>query len=201
MQRYITQSEWDNTPKDYKTIDKNGTCKKLFMVEGQGTTLEPVTILLDKAKFPAFGKEAYLLGEDKQGTRYYLESAKWDCGWYWGFGYIESYTNNKRPDLARDIDSHEHADNFYSEWWGNDDSRLVKTTFTESEGWELAELLKQFYTLRESAEMFGRGSCHISTSKATQETLKDEKLAERINKEMIPAVFKRIYEILEPAKK
>lgn len=155
---------------------------------------------LKKAVYQAFGKKVYLLGEDSEGTRYYLESASWDCGWYWGFGYIESYTNNKHPDLARDVESHSHADNFYSEWWGGEDSKLVNTTFTESEGWELAELFKQFYTLRDSAEMFGRGGCHISTSKATKDIIKDEKLAERINKEMLPKVFERIYQILEPNK-
>lgn len=61
----------------------------------------------------------------------------------------------------------------------------------------MAELFQQFYTLREAAEMFGRGGCHMSTSKATQGIIKDENLTKRINNEMIPAVTKRIQEILQ----
>ena len=196
----ITQSEWDKTPKDYKTIKADGTHQKLFMVEGQGTTLEPVNVLHDKKMMYKFGKEAYLLGTDNEGTKYFLESARWDCGWYWGFGYIESYSNNNAPECSRDIASHEHATDFYSDWFGGDNSRLVKTTFTESEGWELAELLKQFYTLGASAQMFERGGCHISTSKATEKTIQSKYLAKKINEKILPVVFERIYKILGTAK-
>jgi len=70
---------------------------------------------MKKTKKHAFGKDVYLLGKDKHGIYYWLESPKWDCGWYWGFGYIETYTNNKQPQLAKDINSHEHANNFMSE--------------------------------------------------------------------------------------
>lgn len=197
--KYITQSEWDKTPKDYKTIKPDGTRQKLFMVPDQGTTLETVTVLLDKQKFHAFKKDVYLLGEDENGTRYFLEAASWDCGWYWGFGYIESYTNNKRPDLARDIESHEHADKFMSEWfteWNGSKPRLSRTTFTEKEGWELSELLKQYYILRESAELFHNGGAHVTTSEVTH---KREDLAKEINEQMLPKVFERIYQILEPS--
>lgn len=47
---------------------------------------------MDKQRSRAFGKKIYLLGEDKCGDRYWLEEPFWDCGWYWGFGYIETYS-------------------------------------------------------------------------------------------------------------
>ena len=43
---------------------------------------------LGKRKEKAFGKDIYLLGRGKDGTLYWLESGKWDFGWYCGFGYI-----------------------------------------------------------------------------------------------------------------
>ena len=37
----------------------------------------------------------YLLGRDEEGINYWLEEPSWDCGWYWGFGYVETYTTNE----------------------------------------------------------------------------------------------------------
>lgn len=150
---------------------------------------------MEKKQSHAFGKDVYLLGADEDGTYYWLEAPSWDCGHYWGFGYIETYTNNKFPSNSKDIDSHQHADDFYPKWWGQSDSTLKKTTFTESEGWDLAELFKRFYTLKSSAEMFARGGCHVS---GTSDYLIDEELAKRINEELIPETTKKIIEILTP---
>ena len=61
--------------------------------------------LIKKEKDHAFGKDVYLLGKDAEGVKYWLESPSWDCGWYWGFGYVETYQRNWRPSLARDIEA------------------------------------------------------------------------------------------------
>jgi len=153
---------------------------------------------MTKQKDHAFGKDVYLLGKDSDGILYWLEQPKWDCGWYWGFGYIETYQNNRLPSKASDIESHSHADNFMRDYfteWNGSTPILAETTFSEKEGWELSELFKRFYTLRECAGMFGRGGCHVS---GTSDYLKDEKLAKRINEELIPKVTARIIEILTP---
>lgn len=154
---------------------------------------------MDKIKSRAFNKDVYLLGEDKDGTWYWLEEAKWDCDWYWGFGYIETYTRNKEPSRAKDIESHQHADDFYPKWWQGDEPILTAITFTEKEGWELAELLKQFYILKESAEYFGRGKAYMADTKI--EPYKKPELVEEINKVRMPIIFNRIYEILTPINK
>jgi len=163
--------------------------------------------VLKKQVSHAFRKDIYLLGEDEHGTRYWLEHAKWDCGWYWGFGYIETYTNNRSPSNSRDIASHEHANDFYPQWWDSTkygpsrhNPRLVKTTFTNDEGWQLAELFKQFYILRDAAEMFGRGGCNI-TKADTYAVIKNADAAEHINNTLIPAVCDAIYKILSPETK
>ena len=41
-----------------------------------------------KRKSFAFNKDIYFLGTDKNGVNYWLEAAKWNCGWYWGGGYV-----------------------------------------------------------------------------------------------------------------
>ena len=62
---------------------------------------------MQKKKIYAFGYH-YLLGIDSVGIKHYVEAPSWDCGWYWGFGYIESYTNNNSPGTSRDKQSHQH---------------------------------------------------------------------------------------------
>jgi len=148
----------------------------------------------------AFGKEIFLLGEDSDGTYYWLEEPKWECDWYWGFGYIETYTNNKHPEKARDINSHSHANNFMSEYfteWNGSKPILKNKTFSDSEGWELSELFKQFYFLRESAENFGRGKCHVANTLI--DTWEKPELVKEINEILIPKITKRILEILTPS--
>ena len=65
---------------------------------------------IKKQKSNAFNKDIYLIGKDKDGVKYWLEAPSWDCGYYWGFGYVETYTNNNNPSKAKDITSHQHLD-------------------------------------------------------------------------------------------
>lgn len=152
---------------------------------------------LPKKKINKFG-DHYLLGKDTEGVQYWLEAPRWSCDWYWGFGYIHSFTNNRSPELSRDIQSLEHAEDFMLKWFRgcNDNARLAETTFTEKEGWELCELFKQFYFLRESAEHFGRGKCHVADTSAP--LWQKPELAKEINEVLIPPVMDRILQILSP---
>jgi hypothetical protein len=180
---------------------------------------------MDKQINKAFGKKIYLLGIDQEGTKYWLEEPKWDCGWYWGFGYIESYTNNDNPSLSRDINSHQHWEGTLQELnipmmlvgykgvsyinWNKevlerkeyvhnpyDNPYLVEKTFNEKEGWELGELFAQFYFLKQAAEMFNRGKAYISNTIIP--LWKDDNKVKEINEIIIPNVTKRILEILTP---
>ena len=167
----------------------------------------------NKRKSRAFGKDVYLLGEDEQGIKYWLEAPKWSCGWYWGFGYIETYTNNNNPSLAVDINSHQHFSGFVGsqEYYDHekgcfrkgdyihniyDNPTFVKTTFTENEGWTLSELMKTFYRLRETAELFKYGSSGVTTNPCA-DILKDEEKRKHINEVLIPEVTKRVLKILD----
>lgn len=141
----------------------------------------------------AFGKDVYLLGEDADGIKYWLEAPSWDCDWYWGFGYIETYTRNATPSRARDMQSHEHATRFYPEWVHGENARLVKTTFTEKEAWELAELFKQFYLFQDLASLYHNGTAGVTTAKVTHE---DKEKWNEINKTVIPKITKAIIKIL-----
>ena len=170
---------------------------------------------LKKQTSHAFGKDVYLLGNNADGVAYWLEAPKWDCEWYWGFGYVETYTNNRRPDKAKDIASHQHIDSSFmgsvevydtdkqvwkkGEYIHNiyDSPKFVNTTFSEKEGWTLSELFATFYHLRKSAEFFAKGGMHLITNPLAS-SLRDEKLAKKINEELIPAITSKIIQILSP---
>lgn len=147
----------------------------------------------------AFGKKVYLLGADKEGTYYWLEEASWDCDWYWGFGYVETYTNNKCPEESRDIESHQHFDGLFLKGpkMCKDmfDEFFNETPLNDGEKWKLLELMKTIYTLKEYSEVVYRGGSNI-TSNPLMEVIKSEEEYNRINKTVLPQLFEEVYKIL-----
>jgi len=126
------------------------------------------------------------IGENNN-ERIYLYPPSWDCGWYWGFGYLGNknchyHFNglNKDKNLYDGIIEH----------FG--DSFVVKT----SKIWLFAELMQTFYELKNTCEVLGRGGSHL-TSNPCKSLITNEKEVNRINKFVLPAVFDEIYKILD----
>lgn len=153
-----------------------------------------------------FGKNMYLLGKDADGTKYYLKEASWDCDWYWGFGCVVSY--GKKRGMV-DLLSHNHWDSSVVGEKRNKDgsychnpfesSFFSETTFTKKEGWKLGELLKQYYSLRDAADLFVTGSAGITS--LDKKICENHEMAKIINEKMMPDIFKSIYKILSPMEK
>lgn len=155
---------------------------------------------MEKRKSTAFGKTIFLLGKDNNDTNYWIESASWDCSWYWGFGYVETYTNNSNPARSKDINSHQHFDSlfFKGNKCGFDSFKelLVETPFTDSEIWKICELMKSFYIARSYSDMLHCGGAHYTTNPA-RDVIKSEDEYERINNCVIPEIINELYLILE----
>lgn len=154
---------------------------------------------MEKQQSRAFGKEVYLLGADEDGIKYWLEAPSWDCGWYWGFGYIETYTSNNNPSTSRDINTHQHAGDFM-DWcieWNSKTPTLKETTFSNKEAWELCELFKRFNLFKNLAEYYHSGGCHVTS---LGDDKKDIETCKRINEIDIPYITGKIVEILKPNK-
>jgi len=171
--------------------------------------------MLKKKIINKFGKH-YLLGQYKDGTFFYLQAPSWDCGWYWGFGYITTYTNNNRsPENSKDISIHSHFSgllgkqkiyNAEKHCWElsseyahklSDNKEIDKTVLTEKEEWTLSELVNTAYALKETAEVLGRGGSHTTTNPC-QDIIKNEQEVKRINEIVLPAIFKEIENLLIP---
>ena len=147
----------------------------------------------------AFNKKIYLLGQNIDGINYWLEEASWDCGWYWGFGYIETYTNNNTPSLSNDIASHTHFNNLNEgrnqNLYDAFKEKFVTTPLSDKELWTLCELMKSYYTAKEYADMLYIGGAHYTTNPC-KEIIKNDNEYNRINKTIIPAICKEVYAIL-----
>jgi hypothetical protein len=154
---------------------------------------------MKKETFIAFGKKVFLLGKDPDGIKYFLESATWDCSWYWGGGYIETYTNNSRPDLSKDIISHQHFDELFFKGKKNAfdlfNEFFNEHPFTSSEVWKICELMKSFYVARSYSDMLYCGGAHYTTNPARDEIKADEEY-KRINEKVIPRIMNELYKIL-----
>lgn len=148
------------------------------------------------------GKKLYLLGKDQNDDKIWLEAPSWDCGWYWGLGYVESYQQNWSPEKARDIMSHDHFDSLFlnnPEQNGHEAFKkfFKDTTLNDDEIWQIIDYMTTCYTLRKTAEILGRGYSHY-TEKAKLQELVDKAEVKKINEEMLPTLFFKIDKILTP---
>lgn len=160
--------------------------------------------MLQKQKSFAFGKDVYLLAQDNQEILYWLEEPTWDCGWYWGFGYIETYTCNKYPKKSKDITSHQHWSGFVNkkndkthDWIHhlNQSPELIVTVLSEKESWEISDYFKRFHALKETAEILHSGTGHLTN---TAYKTKNDLMLEWINQEELPRIMAHILQILSP---
>ena len=169
-------------------------------------TAKPKIEMLEKRVSKAFGKKIYLLGTFEGGHNFWLEEPKWECGWYWGFGYVETYT----------IESHQHYDGlcfkkyeYYDHKKGcfqqgeyihklSDRPDVVACSLIEREQWILSDLMKMAYTLNKTAELYRQGNAYL-TSHDLVPQLKRPDREKEINEIELPAIFAQIEKLLTPA--
>ena len=156
--------------------------------------------MLEKRVENRRGQKIFLLGKAKEdGKFYWLVESSWDCEWYWGLGYVASYTNSNNPSIAKDIRTWNHFDSMFLQYGHNAldkfEEFFEEMTIDEKEQYKLWELMETCYTLKKTAELTHLGGSHITTNPC-KELLKDNDMYEKINKVMLPAVFKEVYKLL-----
>jgi len=106
------------------------------------------------------------------GENLWLEKHTWDCGWYWGFGYI----GNKHL--------HTHAETFIKKLlWKNADEVFERTKFNNNDFWIFKDLLKQAYSLKGTAEIYIHGG-HCLEKEGVTDVIKSKEKAKTINKDL-----------------
>lgn len=159
-----------------------------------------------------------LLGYTKKqysGTRepVYLEGFSWDCGWYWGGGYIGNRNFHAHFDGAflntPDIRGHVLG-NFITPWSNKPQSDYVVLSngaavweninvFLDNvpkhisyNWWRIKDLYKQFYSLKSAAETFRHGGHCTSAGRNEEEINKEmeDKINAHIGNVIIPEICK-----------
>lgn len=120
---------------------------------------------------------------------YHSQPPSWDCDWYWGFGYLQN------------SDVHYHVDGLCKTHNTNMFDALKEefgktlTITKDADLWIFCELMQTFYTLKQAAEVLGRGGSNY-TSNPCEEVIKDTAYTTRINEMMLPAVFDALDSLL-----
>jgi hypothetical protein len=122
------------------------------------------------------------IGKHKEHGALYLEKHNWDCGWYWGFGYI----GNKNL--------HTHFDGVFLK-----DTKLAKevmpdSKFSDTEWWIIRDLFIQAYALKNVAAVYRHGG-HQTTLTGITDIIKDETMEQRVNKDL-EIVLNKIWDFM-----
>lgn len=117
----------------------------------------------------------------------YLSAPSWDCGWYWGFGYLGN--RNRHYHLSSLFKNKNLYDGLKEHF--KETLRLRNT-----DKWVFAELIRTFYYLKDTAEVLGRGGSHLSSNPCEDIIINKEEV-KRINEIVLPKIFDEIYNILE----
>lgn len=139
-----------------------------------------------------------LLGVTKDGEYVYLSKFSWDCNWYWGGGYLRFYRRNNRS-----WNCHTHFDSIFFNNSDKDNKYHIdkyrdmfeKSALTEEEWWRLFDLMKQFYKLKECAEVFQYGG-HMTSKGRTEDEL-NPFLASELNNQLKTIIIPLIYKMFE----
>ena len=121
-------------------------------------------------------------------TRIQISKPKWDCDWYWSFGYLgnrdEHYHLSGYAD-GRNINIYDALEKDY------DLNPKIKAKL-----WDFCELVKTAYVLKETAEVLGRGGSHY-TKNVCASVIKNSTEVKRINEVVLPAIFEQLNAIYE----
>lgn len=130
----------------------------------------------------------YYIG-DVNGEKIYLRPPSWDCGWYWGFGYLGNTNCHYHVDGLKRT----HGCNLFDAF-----RREFGDTFkiTDSDLWQLCELFELFYHFKAQAELYHRGGMGLTTIPSLTDEFKDESKWEHVVGTIMPRIFHEIYTVL-----
>lgn len=138
------------------------------------------------------GKNYYLLGINKEGQKVWLEQSSFDCGWYWGIGYVEVFNRS-----YSDILEHTHFDSLFlkNRIYDSFKEYFNDTTLENNEIWQLLELMKTLYTYRNFSDMLHTKGSHITTNNC-KDIIGNDELYKDINERIIPTLLEEVYNLL-----
>lgn len=194
----IPLKQWDNLLPVFKKMVDMQKIKSL----GEGLSLSTCVCVLkniaqvlvdrdDPALVEPTTKwtEKVFFGERKDDlSSIFIRPPSWDCGWYWGFGYLGN--NCEHYHLSEYANG--RSINMY-------DALLVDYELNPKIAdnlWKFCELSLTAYSLKTAAGVLVRGGSHMTTNPVA-DIIKNPAEVDRINKQVLPAIFDAIAEIIQ----
>lgn len=124
------------------------------------------------------------------GERIYLTKHKWDCGWYWAFGYVGN------------AKTHFHFDNLLYPKKGGQVQYLASEIFqstpiSDADWWVIRDLFVQAYALKKAAEVYQHGG-HQTTREGVTDLIKNLAMARTLNADL-ERVLDKVWEVVSQA--
>lgn len=151
-------------------------------------------LLREYPKFVKLGTSSHFDGD------VFIVRPTWDCGWFWGFGYLERWNGRKG-----DIDFHTHINVEFSEngqshrcnWYESMKHLLDQgDVFVDNhDRWTFLEIVKTIYNLKMTAEVLGRGGSNYADNPLSDEIYNPIEVR-RINEDLIPKLIDEMYKVL-----
>lgn len=133
------------------------------------------------------GVKYFLIGKDVDGSKVWLEEAKFSCNWYWNFGHLRTL-DRKKPYSFYHIDrilTHKDFKNHFT-----------STVFENSDEWVFLELINTIQTMKSYAEILYNGGSNY-TENPCSEIIENTQEWNRINEVVIPNLLEKVYNLLE----
>jgi hypothetical protein len=134
-------------------------------------------VLLGKVSKDYKGEGIYVTGE-----RVLLSKHEWDCGWYWGFGYVGN----------RDL--HCHFEDQFLKGETSVDRIFEETKISQATWWLLRDLFVQAYALKKCAAVYRHGG-HQTSKAGVTDMIRDDAMCTRLNADL-KTVLDKIWSLL-----
>jgi len=131
------------------------------------------------------------LGRHKTWGPTYLRKHKWDCGWYWGMGYVGNRNCHWHIDSI--IHHPDRESTRYSDKWTDLSHHFESTWLNQDQWWILRDLFISAYALKKTAEVYRYGG--HQTGKADQYRVTNEAMAKQLNADL-ETILNNIWTIL-----
>jgi ElaB/YqjD/DUF883 family membrane-anchored ribosome-binding protein len=121
-------------------------------------------------------EESIYLGVSKEYGNTWYRKHEWDCGWYWGFGYLGN------RDCHWHIDSIINHPKEYNSNWTNVTHHFTTTWLSQKQWWILRDLFLNAYALKKAAECYRCGG-HQTPDAGPYRVINAE-MAEKLNADL-----------------
>jgi len=152
------------------------------------------------------GSDRIFFGTNTDNECIYITKPKFDCGWYWSFGYLGNKSQHYH------LENYQSKDHFLKLEDGSFKSLTEKrnkcmydclledyklTDKIKENLWVFCELSLSIYALKETAEVLSRGGSHMTTNPCKDIIINEDEV-KRLNEVVIPELCQTLWDLITP---